>query len=354
MLRIRAFEPDDIPQVAALRRRVFERARRQGAELEAYLRTVFFANPWYDPSLPPRVSEEDGEITGFVGMVPRPFTRNGERLRAAVVTQIMVTPERRGLTGIALLRARERRPQDVLFSDVVTRDARRLWEGAGASAARLYGFHWVRPLRPARYAAGALGQAALARGTRFVAGPFFRVVDRIAAPAPVRTRPALVAEAMPDLAAIPALLPRTAAPRAVLPAYDADSLAWLLERARERWREEEVRAVMVRGGDGDPVGWFIYLDGGGGTALVLQMAALPTRRGEVLRQLFRHAWRAGATAVRGRADPRWMDDLAAAGVRWQRSGEGMVVHSRRPELLAAFLGGEAVLGALDGEWWMDF
>lgn len=354
MLRIRGFEPDDIPPVAALRGRVFQRARRQGGELEAYLRTVFFANPWHDPSLPALVSEEDGEITGFVGIVPRPFTRNGERLRAAVVTQIMVAPERRGLTGIALLRAAFDGPQDVVFSDVVNRDARRVWEGAGGSTAMLYGFYWVRPLRPARYAAGALGQAALARGTRFVAGPFFRVVDRIAAPAPVRVRPALMAEAMPDLASIPELLPRTATPRAVLPAYDADSLAWLLERARERWREEEVRAVTVRGADGEPAGWFIYVDGGGGTALVLQLAAHPTRRGEVLRQLFRHAWRAGATAVRGRADPRWMDDVTAAGARWERTGEGLTVHSRRPELLAAFLSGEAVLGGLDGEWWMDF
>jgi hypothetical protein len=99
---------------------------------------------------------------------------------------------------------------------------------------------------------------------------------------------------------------------------------------------------------------FVYLNGGAGTAQVLQLAALPAHRGAVLRQLFRHAWQAGAAAVRGRADPLWMDEVGAAGCRWERQGEGLIVHARRPELLAAFLRGDAVLGGLDGEWWLDF
>lgn len=354
MLRIRAFEPEDVSQVAALRGRVFRQARGQGEALEAYLRAVFFAAPWVDPSLPALVSEEDGRITGFVGILPRPFVRDGEPVRAAVATQIMVAPESRGLAGVRLMRAAFAGAQDVLFADVVNRDARILWERSGGSTALLYGFQWVRPLRPARHAAAALGHAPLARGTRFMASPFFRVVDSVAAPAAVRAKPGCTVEAMPDLAAVPALLPRTAATHAILPVYDAGSLAWLMERARERWREERVRAALVRGAEGEPIGWFVYLDGGAGTAQVLQLAALPARRGEVLRQLFRHAWRGGAAAVRGRADPPWMDDVAAAGCRWERSGEGVIVHSRRPELLSAFLRGDAVLSGLDGEWWMDF
>ena len=354
MTVIRPFTPDDVPAVASLRRRVFQHGRRWGAELEAYLRQLFFASPWTDPALPSQVVVEAGSIRGFVGIVPRPFTCGGERLRGAVATQLMVAPECGGLAALRLVQAAFAGPQDILFSDVVTTPVRRLWERAGGSTAGLYGFRWTRTLRPARHAAARLGQAAPARGARFAAGPFLRAVDSVAAPAAVRAAPSVQAEAMGDPGVIAALLPRTASPRAVLPAYDGDSLAWLLERARERWVDERVEAVCVRAAGGERMGWFLYLDGGGGTAQVLQMAALPTHRAAVLRQLLRHAWQGGAAAVRGRADPPWMDELSAAGCRWDRAGEGVIVHARRPELLAALLRGDAVLGGLDGEWWMDF
>lgn len=351
---IRPLAPADLPAVAALRGRVFRHARRSGAELEAYLRLVFFENPWHDPEIPALVAEEDGALTAFIGIVPRPLAWNGARLRGAVATQVMVAPEKRGITGLRLMQAAFAGAQDVLFADVVNPAARAVWEKAGGSTALLYGFQWVHALRPARHAAAGLGQAPLARGTRFLAGPLFRIADAVAAPATLRAAPALSAEPVADLSPLAELLPRMAPRGAVLPVYDGDALAWLLERARERWRDERVRAVLVRGAGGGPVGWFVYLDGGAGTAQVLQMCALPAARGDVLRQLFRHAWRAGAAAVRGRADPPWMDAVQAAGCRWERTGEGMIVHARGPELLAAFLGGGAVLGGLDGEWWMDF
>jgi hypothetical protein len=353
-LTIRPFAPDDIPPVAALRGRVFRHARRSGAELEAYLRRVFFESPWHDPELTGWVAEEEGAVTGFVGVVPRPLAWNGERLRGAVATQIMVAPEKRGITGLRLMQGAFAGAQDVLFADVVNPAARGVWERSGGSTALLYGFQWIRPLRPARHAAAALGQAPLARGTRFVAGPLFRIADRVAAPAAVRAAPALAAEPMTDLSPMVDLPPRTAPRGAVLPVYTREALEWLMERARERWRDERVEAVLARRPGGDPAGWFLYLNGGAGTAQVLQLCALPAARADVLRQLFRHAWRNGAAAVRGRADALWMDEVSAAGCRWERLGAGMIVHTRRPEVLAAFLRGDALLGGLDGEWWMDF
>ncbi|HYR07341.1 MAG TPA: GNAT family N-acetyltransferase [Longimicrobium sp.] len=351
---VRPFTPDDVASVAELRGRVFRQARRSGAELQGYLRQVFFESPWHDPELPALVADDGGTITGFVGVVPRPFTHGGQRLRGAVATQIMVAPESRGLTGLRLMQGAFAGPQDLLFADVVNPVVRRVWERSGGSTALLYGFHWIRTLRPARHAAAGLGQAPLARGTRFLAGPLFRIADSVAAPQAVRTAPSFAVEPMADLGALPALLARTAPRGAILPVYDPDALAWLMEHARERWRDERVEAVLVRGADGEPVGCFIYLNGGAGTAQVLQLAALPPHRGAVLRQLFRHAWQAGAAAVRGRADPLWMDEVGAAGCRWERSGEGIIVHARRAELLAALLRGDAVLGGLDGEWWLDF
>lgn len=361
-LRIRPLTPQDIPAVAALRGRVFRQARRSGAELEAYLRLVFFHNPWMDDELAPLVAEENGAVAGFIGIVPRPLTRDGQAIRGAVATQMMVAPEHRGIAGLRLVQAAFAGAQDVLYADVVNPAARSVWELAGGSTAPLAGFQWVRPLRPARHAAAGLGQGALVRGTRFLAGPLFRVADTVATPRALRDAPTLHkgaggdlhAEPMDGLGALGAVLPRTAGRGAIIPVHAPDALAWLLERARERWPEERVQAVLVRGAGGDPLGGFVYLDGGAGTAQVLHLFALPAGRGDVLRQLFRHAWRSGAAAVRGRAEAPWLEAVAAAGCQWERLGEGMIVHARRPELLAAFLRGDAVLGGLDGEWWMDF
>jgi hypothetical protein len=35
-------------------------------------------------------------------------------------------------------------------------------------------------------------------------------------------------------------------------------------------------------------------------------------------------------------------------------GNGVLVHSRTPELIASILAGDAALTRLDGEWWMRF
>jgi predicted N-acetyltransferase YhbS len=233
---IRPFTPDDVPAVAELRGRVFRHARRSGAELEAYLRRVFFESPWHDPELPALVADERGTIAGFVGVVPRPFVRGRERLRGAVATQFMVAPESRGLTGLRLMQGAFGGAQDLLFADVVNPGARLVWERSGGSTALMYGFQWIRTLRPARHAAAGLGQAPLARGTRFLAGPLFRMADSVVAPQAMHAAPAFAVEPMADLGVIPALLPRTAPGGAILPAYDPEALAWLMERARERWR----------------------------------------------------------------------------------------------------------------------
>ena len=353
MPRLRPFAPDDVPTVAALRTRMFPRNRRAGEALEAYVRLVFFENPWADPDLPAWVAEEGGRITGFLGVIPRPFTVGGGALRGAVLSQFMVAPGASALTASSLLKRAMAGPQDFLYADVPNARARRAWERAGGSTALTYGFGWTRTLRPVRSAAAGLGQAPAARAARFAAGPLFRIADAVAARATVRAAPA-DAPASFDVREIPALQRRTFGARALVPAYTPASLDWLLARARERWDGEQVRALRVAGADGGTDGWFVYLDGGGGTAQVLQVAAVPERRADVLRHLFADAHARGAMAVRGRADPLLLPELSAAGCRWHREGEGILVHAGDPSLLASLLRGDAVFSGLDGEWWLDF
>ena len=75
---IRALVLEDLPAVADLRRRTFRFSRWDSAEaLQAYLKTVFLENPWYDEELPSLVYEESpGKIAGFLGVVPRRCFQN--------------------------------------------------------------------------------------------------------------------------------------------------------------------------------------------------------------------------------------------------------------------------------------
>ena len=352
---IRPFEPGDAPAVAALRRRVFRHSRRTGpGELERYLREVFFESPYLDPELPSWVADDGGTVVGFIGIVPRPLARGGRALRGAVASQVMVAPERRGVTGVQLLRRAFSGAHDLLYTDIATPPLRKLWERVGGSTAHHYAFQWTRPLRPARDAAARLGSAPVVRGARLVGRPLLAVIDSVAGAVAMRRAPARAAVPLADPAVIADTLPRIAPRDAVRPAYRAPELAWLLERAAERWSGHRLEKAVVRDPGGAVAGWFVYLDGGGGTAELLQLHAAPGRHGDVLRHLFRHAWERGAMAVRGRHDPAFADDLHAAGVRWRRASPGMLLHARDDAVLAAVLRGDALLSGLDGEWWLDF
>jgi hypothetical protein len=46
--------------------------------------------------------------------------------------------------------------------------------------------------------------------------------------------------------------------------------------------------------------------------------------------------------------------LGSQGAWLQRDGPWALVHSPRPELVAAIQRGEAFLSRLEGEWWMSF
>ena len=352
---IRPFEPADAPAVAALRRRVFRHSRRTApGELERYLHEVFFESPWRDPQLPSWVAGEGGEVVGFIGVVPRPLALGERALRGAVASQVMVAPERRGVTGVQLLRRAFSGAHDLLYADIATPPLARLWEKVGGSTAHHYAFQWTRPLRPAREAAARLGSAPLARGARLVARPLFGAIDSVAGAVAMRPEPGSTAAGLDDPALIAETLPRIAPKSMVRPAYDAPRLAWLLERAAERWSDHDVERRVVRDPGGAVAGWFIWLNGGGGTAQLLQLHAAPGRHGEVLRHLFRDAWKRGALAVRGRYEPSLAEHLQAAGVRWERVSPGMLLHAREGGLLCAVLRGDALLSGLDGEWWLDF
>src|SRR5262245_30961805 len=161
MKQIRPFVRDDIPQVADLHQRVFRirgkpNQRPHSPELSQayaeYFEEIFLRNPWYDEALPSLVYQEPtGRITGFLGVMPRRMSLNGQLIKVALSSQFIVAPDSRS-AGAILLKTFLAGPQDLSLTDEANSLSRELWERLNGAAALLYSIHWTRPLRPSRLA----------------------------------------------------------------------------------------------------------------------------------------------------------------------------------------------------------
>src|SRR3954469_13374725 len=151
MSEIRPCLAEDIPAVADLFQKTFRNARRPvSPALEPVLRELFFEHPRRDPELPSRVSEGDGKVIGFLGVLPVHMTFRGRKLRAAVPSSIMVEqPEKHPLAGAKLVRAFLNGPQDLSFAEPISPLAQTMWEKAGGETSPAESMEWLRILRPA-------------------------------------------------------------------------------------------------------------------------------------------------------------------------------------------------------------
>jgi hypothetical protein len=360
MARIRIFVEDDVPAVAELFARVYPKLRWSSpAAYESYFRHMLFSNPWYDPEVPSWVAEEGGRIAGFYGLIPRRMLLRGRPIRVAMGYQFFVDPDKRhSLTALELLKACVSGPQDLTFTDTSGEAPGRMWTSVGGAAALLYCLHWIRPLRPARYVLSLLDQrATLPLPLTFAARPLAALADTLAA----RLRPNrfyretvdLVEDAL-DPAAMLAHLPEVMQGYALQPAYDARSLAWLLDQTARKKRYGTLRARSVRDAKRRLIGWYLYHVQARGVSEVVQIAAVQGCFDRVLQRLLADAWRHGAVALRGRLDPRYAVELADRHCWLRREGSMTVVHSRHAEILSAIQQGNAFLSRLEGEWWLRF
>ena len=146
-------------------------------------------------------------------------------------------------------------------------------------------------------------------------------------------------------------LSRVAAERSLRPAYDRESLNWLLDLLARKRDRGLFQRVAVRDAAGDVLGWYLFYLNRGGISEVVQIGARKPFVGEVLDHLFHHAWRGGAVAVSGQMDPAAFQALAARGAFFHHDGASwFLVHSRDPGVLAAIHRADAFLTRLEGEW----
>ena len=356
---IRQFGEDDIPAAAELHRRVMRpdapavNGWMQG--YEQYFREVFLSAAAVAAGVPSLVFQREGRLVGFLGVMPRRMRFHGTPLVAAVCSQFVVDPAERGQAGLQMLKRCFAGPQDLSITDEAADCTRKIWEWCGGVAALPYSVHWVRPLRPVQAALRIVAGEALPRWARALS-PMARAIDAVVTRSTGRLRPSPPTgsrETLDEVALVECLT-QFSGDGAIGPVYDAQSVAWALERSRRHHAFGTVRAMAVRDESRAISGWFVYHARRGGCAEVLQIAALPRHQRNVLDHLFDDAWEHGAAMLSGRLDPALAPQLSEQGSLLYRRGFWTLVHSKRPEICHALQRGDAFFTRLEGEWCLRY
>jgi len=363
LTRVRGFSAADIPQVAEVHRRAFKTIGASTPELQAeyqaYFTQVFLNNPWRSEDIQPLVyQEDDGQISGFLGVLPQRMSLRGQTVRVAIMTNFVVNPDARGLAGAKLLRAFLDGPQDLAIADEASPGVRKMWEGLGGTTSLPYSMHWYYLLRPVQFGVLVLKQKQILPSHLVkAASPLARALDVFSERIlkfPFRpSKPALYAEELTvDL--LLQCLSEAAPKQSLRPAYDSISLGWLLDRADQMRGNGNMRKALLKTDKGDVAGWYLYYSHPGGLSQIVQVYTKPNRAHDVLDHLFNDAWVNGVTALSGRLDPALMYALSERHAVFFCGPEWALIHSRKPEILNAFDRSDVYFSRLEGEWCTHF
>lgn len=338
MRHIRPFRADDIPDLVTLRRRAFTRSQRPDAEMGAYFEQVFLGNPWRDDALPSLVYVTGaGRPVGFLGVVPRPASFQGQSIRIAVGTQFMVHPDHRGVAGLLLLKAFLAGGQDLSLADLANDASHLLWEKLGGRTARIPSLQWT------------LAFMRVPRAMRTPVRRMLRVIwPKWRAPRGVRRgplTPQLMARQLPELLQGVSLRPE----------YDVRSTQWIFDQLVTKRGLGEIRSAVLWDSAGvEVLGWYVYYADAEGMGRVVHFVSRHGARDLVLQDLFARGWREGLAAINGRLEAALLHHAGKAGLTCRREGPWMLVQSSRPEILEAVDRGDAYLSSLEGEGLLSF
>jgi hypothetical protein len=354
---IRNCTREDVPAVAAL----FQKTFRQSADapprsLEDHIAEVYLDHPWYDPDVAARVHvDEDGRVTGFIGVFPGRFELHDRPYRAAIAGTLMAeNRERDPLAGAKLLRSVIKGPQDISISETTNLLSQGLWEKLGGTVLPLLSMDWLRIIRPAGAALSMLGERFPAAA---VLTPFARLGDVVGrrftngALIPPAPSPRLTRESDPSDADLGAAVRWLAAFMELHPAWSGEGdIGWFLSQAERKERYGCLHRAILHNAKGEPVGCYIYHGKVGGAGRALQVLARPDCGDEVVDHLFNDAAEAGLAFLRGRSTPQLANALLKRNCVFVHRAS-TVIHTANPELAAAAERGDALITGLAGESW---
>jgi hypothetical protein len=356
MSKIRALAPDEIDQIAELYRFVDKSDWRiPPGEVPLWLRRTLFDDPWADPEIPTLVHVEDtGEITAFIASHVRRMRFDDTTIRLAAGGPLIVHPDARNrAVGPRLWRQYLDGPQELTISDGASDEMRQIFELIGGQLLHPSSIAWARVFAPFSFMAARLlhfrprakrASARLSAGLDYLSARsirYFRRPDAATTSTEALT-PSLMLEYLPTLTRSLRLFPD----------YDASYLNWLFAELHHNrtWGIPVKR--LVRDRTGRVLGWYVYFLLAGEGCQVVHVAALPRHVGEVLDSLFADVAARGGAGAQGRVEPALLACLAARGAQFRYSARSLV-HSSRPDLLAALTSGRAMLTRLEGDWWMS-
>ncbi|MBA2475190.1 MAG: hypothetical protein H0V40_04445 [Actinobacteria bacterium] len=358
MSDIRPLQAGDLPQVLSL----YERVMRSGSPtpppgLGAYFERTLLDHPWTDPELPSLVHvDEGGRIVGFIGSYVRRMRFDGEPIRLACSGQLVADPASRDrAVGALLMREYLGGPQDLTITDGATDRVRQMWGLVGGVTSQLRSLSWTKVFRPAGFVGDRLLDRRHQTGLLRLLRPAWAAPDALLSRLPTRTfatkEPRGGVERL-GIETMLACLPAIVAPLRLYPDYDAPYLEWLFGELARVEGGGELVARLVRADDGKPLGWYVAHVPRGAIAQVLQVVARERDLDPVLDHLLHETRRRGATAARGRVEPELLAPLAARGCLFRYVGNALI-HSRRPEVLAAATSTRSLLTPLEGESWTE-
>ncbi len=345
MSEIRPFQREDLQAVVKL----------LGDQLEGWdgdvglIEAAFLDHPWMDPETPSLVIDDGGTPTGFIGVHPRRIEFDGQPVKGACCTHLVVHPDGRAAGGGAqLVRAVMSGPQELTWSDTTIPVVARMWTVFGGRIDYARVADWIIVLRPFRWGARAVASRVRGRPRTDeipVAGAPMSVIPRLI-PGAHHPTPPEVAGSDATAAEIVATQPEVTRRLVLYVPYDQATLDFTLSRFEATGKRVVCR--LVRRG-GQPIGWYVYFLNPGGVSRVIHLATATRDAHHVLGELIDHAREAGSSAVSGRYEPN-LDLALRARFAILGLNSRPAIRARDPKVGIALAGDASLLTRLDGEW----
>jgi hypothetical protein len=356
MTEIRPLTADDIPAIGTLFQRVFRNPRDPApAALLDCMRELFFDHPWRDPAIQSQVYvTPEGEVGGYVGVIPLRMRLKGRVLSAAAPTTIAVAePAKNPMAGALLLRTFMNGAQDVSVSEPINPIAVGMWEKFSARAATMESMEWLALFRPAGFAASlAADRFPITRFGKPLARPLDRVLSRYLARDPHRVTAQKQAEArdLPRAEFIPAFIALADEAYDLRPDWDEHSLGWQLRHASGNRKRGPLQHRLVVDAKERVIGGYIYHGHPGGVAWVIQLLARPDTALAVVDAMLLHLDGEGYVSAKGRTQARLVEPLLKRRALLFRRHSAMV-HARDAAITDAVHEGRGITSGLAGETW---
>lgn len=353
--RVRPVRREDVDRLSRMFRQVFRNSTGPAhPALAEDIRRLLVDHPDRTDHTASLVYErDDGDLGGFLGLIPLPMLFGQRPVQAAAFSTWMVEDRARDPeAGALLLRAHLKRQLDATLADTANRMSIEFQLGLGMRFAPAQSLQWVRPLNYAGYAAAvAMKRAGLAGSRRFVSAAArteavaARLLGRRDASAGKYASLHCSREEFAD--AWLAL----SAPWRLRPNWPAARVTWMLEQADRRPSLGPLRLRLVFDESNDLAGCVAYHIGADRRGVAVSILARPSHEQGVLLALFADAAAQGAVLLCGPADPRLMEGFFRISGVYYRHTCGAVLTTRDADVTHAVLAGDGLLGGLVGDSW---